>query len=55
MIFGPSCCDILATALVPTPDVSNFSWIKIQSTSETVYEAFNFGLKLLCVLSKQLA
>jgi len=33
---------------------SNF-WIKIQSASETVYEAFHFSLKLLGVLSKQLA
>jgi len=34
---------------------SNFSWIKVQSTSETVYEAFNFSLKLFGVLLKQLA
>jgi len=29
--------------------------MKVQSTSKTVYEAFNFSLKLLSVLSKQLA
>jgi len=29
--------------------------IKVQSASETVYEAFNFSLKLLGVLSRQLA
>ena len=29
--------------------------IRVQSASETVYEAFNFSLKLLGVLSKQLA
>ena len=34
---------------------SNFSWIKVQSTSETVYKAFNFNLKLPSVLLKQLA
>jgi len=34
---------------------SSFSWIKVQSASETVHEAFNFSLKLLGVLSKQLA
>jgi len=34
---------------------SNFSGIKVQSASETVYEAFNFCLKLLGVLSKHLA
>jgi len=34
---------------------SNLSWIKVQSASETVYEAFNFSLKLLGVFSKQLA
>jgi len=33
----------------------NFSWIKVKSASETVYEAFNFSFKLLGVLSKQLA
>jgi len=33
---------------------SNF-WIKLKSASETVYEAFNFSLKLLGVLPKQLA
>jgi len=33
---------------------SNFFWIKFQSTSETVHEIFNFSLKLLSVLSKQL-
>ena len=33
---------------------SNFFWIKFQSTSETVYAAFNFSLKLLSVFSKQL-
>jgi len=34
--------------------VSNF-WIKVKSASETVYEAFNFCLKLFGVLLKQLA
>jgi len=34
---------------------SNFSWIKVQNASEIVFEAFNFSLKLLDVLSKQLA
>jgi len=34
---------------------SNFSWIKVKSASETVYETFNSTLKLLGVLSKQLA
>jgi len=29
--------------------------IKLQSSSETVYEAFDFSLKLFSVLSKQLA
>jgi len=29
--------------------------MKVQSTSETVYKAFNFSLKLLSVFSKQLA
>jgi len=32
----------------------NFSWIKVKSASEAVYETFNFSLKLLGVLSKQL-
>ena len=30
--------------------ISNFSLIKVQSTSEIAYEAFNFRLKLLCAL-----
>jgi len=34
---------------------SNFSWIKFQRTSETLHDAFNFSLKLLSLLSKQLA
>jgi len=34
---------------------SKFSWIKVKSASETVYETFNVSLKLLGVLSKQLA
>jgi len=34
---------------------SNFSWIKVLSASETVYQAFNFSQKLCSVLSKQRA
>ena len=34
---------------------SKFSWIKVKSASETVYESYNFSLKLLGMLSKQLA
>ena len=33
--------------------VINFSWIKIHSTYETVYKAFNFSLKLLSVKTTQ--
>jgi len=33
----------------------NVFWIKVQNISETVYNAFDFSLKLLSVLSKQLA
>ena len=33
----------------------SLSWIKVKSASETVYETFHFSLKLLGVLSKQLA
>jgi len=35
--------------------VCGSNWIKVQSASETVYEAFNVFLKQLGVLSKQLA
>jgi len=52
-IFGPS--QTLAALLLCVVCGSNFSLIKVQSTSEIVYEAFNFRLKLLSVLSKQLA
>jgi len=34
---------------------SNVSWIKVQCISEGMYEAFDISLKLLDVLSKQLA
>ena len=52
-MLGPS--QILATLLLFLVCGSNVSLIKVQSTSETVYEAFNFRLKLLSVVSKQLA
>ena len=47
-------CDLLKFQLCMVCG-SNFSSIKVQSASETVYEAFNFCLKLLDVLSMQLA
>jgi len=51
--FGPSQNFRLASLLLCMICGSNFSWIKVQSTSGTVYEAFNFSLKLLSVLSSR--